>query len=113
MAFRWLADDGQTLNAVLVALRLVRGYGPTLLENPICWCFFGGGGGGGQDTLSHPPLDPLMGLYAKHAINTITLNTPSLVLQQGKGGYISEGHVQLSLFCRPNHEPNQFVHHRQ
>ena len=31
-AFRWLADDGPTMNAVLVALWFFRGSGPVLIE---------------------------------------------------------------------------------
>ena len=57
MAFCWLADDGPTLNAGLVAVILPRS-GPVLLENPIFLVFFRRGGGG-PDPLSSP-LDPHM-----------------------------------------------------
>ena len=33
MVFRWRADDDQTMNAGLVALRFFRGSGPVLLRN--------------------------------------------------------------------------------
>ena len=46
LAFRWCADDGQTLNASLVALcDFFRGSGPVLLRNPVFFNFSGGGGG--------------------------------------------------------------------
>ena len=45
-AKRHLNDEGQTLNAGLVALRLFSGSGPVLLRNPIFLCRGGGGGGG-------------------------------------------------------------------
>ena len=35
LAFCWRADDGQTLNAGLVALWFLRGSGPVLLRNPM------------------------------------------------------------------------------
>ena len=35
MAFRWLTDDGQTLNAGSVALSFFKGSGPVLLKKPI------------------------------------------------------------------------------
>ena len=40
MALRWIGNDGQTLNAGLVALWFFRGSGPVLLGNNICLCFF-------------------------------------------------------------------------
>ena len=55
MAFRWRADDGQTLNAGLVALWFFRGPAETLY-----FCDFSGVGGGGLDPLSPPPLNPHM-----------------------------------------------------
>ena len=44
MAFHWHADDGQTLNAGLVALWFLRGSGPVLLRNPIFLWFSREGG---------------------------------------------------------------------
>ena len=44
LAFRLRADDGQTLNAALVALWFFGGSGPVLLSNPIVLWFSGGGG---------------------------------------------------------------------
>ena len=52
MAFRWRADDGPTLNALLVAA-IFRGSGPVSLENPNFVIFQGGGGGGGPDPVPH------------------------------------------------------------
>ena len=51
MAFRWRADDGQTLIAGLVAVYIFMGSGPAFLRNPICLCFSGGRGSG-------PPAPP-------------------------------------------------------
>ena len=61
MAFRWRADDGPTLNAGFVALRIWR-----ISEDPVQSCeeilYFcdlsGRGGGSGPP---NPPLDPRMG----------------------------------------------------
>ena len=45
MAFRWRADDGQILNAGLVALRISGDpVQHCLYSNPIFLCFLGGGG---------------------------------------------------------------------
>ena len=58
MAFRWCADDGQTLNAGLVALR----FSGDLRSPDFCgfffFFFFWGGGGAGPPAT--PPLDPRM-----------------------------------------------------
>ena len=54
MAVRWRADDGQRLNAGLVAL-FFRGSRPVLLRNPIFLLF--SRGGGGTEPLPPPPLD--------------------------------------------------------
>ena len=57
MAFRWRADDGQTLNADLVASWFFRGSGPVLLRNPtILWLFRG-------KRPPASPLDPYMQAY--------------------------------------------------
>ena len=53
MAFCWLADDGRTLSAGLVAV-IFQGSGPVLLYETIYFGNFSGGGGGGSG-LSVPP----------------------------------------------------------
>ena len=59
MAFRWRANDGPTLNAGLVVLRIS--------GDPVHYCLeilyfldFSRGGGGGGSGPSVPPLDPRM-----------------------------------------------------
>ena len=55
MAFRWRADDGQTLNAgLVVALWFFRRSGSVLLRNPIFLWFSRAGGSG-------PPAPPRSG----------------------------------------------------
>ena len=55
MAFRWRADNGPTLNAGLVTLRISRS-DPVLLRNSIFLWFFQGGGGGGGVRNPFPPF---------------------------------------------------------
>ena len=63
MAFCWRADDGPTLNAVLVA-EIFRGIRTCIARKPYI-CDFSGGGGGGGPSLSHPPPPPLAMTFSK------------------------------------------------
>ena len=55
MAFRWRADNGPTLNAVLVAFLCFMVSGPALLRNPIFVILQGASG-----PPDPPPRDPRM-----------------------------------------------------
>ena len=53
MAFRWRADDGPTLNVVLVSLSSSRDPNQYRYETQY-FCDFSGGGGGGEGGVQNP-----------------------------------------------------------
>ena len=63
MAFRWHANDDQTLNSGIVTLWFFRGSGPVLLGNPIFLWFFRGG------PSVPPPPPPSGSAHAKGWMN--------------------------------------------